>query len=143
MCSDQVCQTLVRERQRHRNALLPNPSPTFGKVPEREQEPLVHPLMMGDGQRDGQVMCPPRSAGKQLEAELRLRFGWGTARGLNVTEPRLPRALPQADFSSAGSTGRARTLRPTALKIALQIAADTGGTPDSPTPPGGASLRAT
>ena len=74
MCSDQVGQTLVGERQRHRNALLPNPSPTFGKVPEREQEPLVHPLMMGDGQRDGQVMCPPRSAGKQLEPELRPRI---------------------------------------------------------------------
>ena len=38
--------------------------------------------------------------------------------------------------SSAGSTGRARTRRPTALKIALQIAAETGGTPGSPTPPG-------
>jgi hypothetical protein len=39
------------------------------------------------------------------------------------------------------STGRARIRRPTALKIALQIAADTGGTPGSPTPPGGASLH--
>lgn len=73
MGSDKVCQTLVGERQRHCDPLAPNPSPTFGKVPEREQEPVVHPLVMGDRQRDGEVMCPPRPASKQLEAELRPR----------------------------------------------------------------------
>ncbi|MGF6372355.1 hypothetical protein OKW40_005171 [Paraburkholderia sp. RAU6.4a] len=45
-----------------------------------------------------------------------------------------------ARFSSDVSTGNARMRWPVALKIALQMAAEVGGTPGSPTPPGGASL---
>lgn len=45
-----------------------------------------------------------------------------------------------ARLSNDVSTGNARIRVPVALKIALQIAADVGGTPGSPTPPGGASL---
>ena len=46
----------------------------------------------------------------------------------------------QLIFSSAGSTGSARMRFPTAAKIPLQIAGAIGGTPGSPTPPGGALL---
>ncbi len=59
----------------------------------------------------------------------------------HVSAPGLPAlCASHAAFSCAGSTGRARMRRPVARKIALQIAAATGGTPGSPTPPGGALL---
>ena len=48
----------------------------------------------------------------------------------------------QLALSSAGSTGSARMRLPFAAKIALQIAGAIGGTPGSPTPPGGALLAA-
>jgi hypothetical protein len=47
---------------------------------------------------------------------------------------------PQLDFSCSASTGNARIRFPVAAKIALQIAGAIGGTPGSPTPPGGALL---
>jgi uncharacterized protein len=46
----------------------------------------------------------------------------------------------QLAFSCPGSTGSTRMRFPVAAKIALQIAGAIGGTPGSPTPPGGASL---
>jgi uncharacterized protein len=46
-----------------------------------------------------------------------------------------------ARFNSALSTGNARIRVPVALKSALPIAAIVGGTPGSPTPPGGAGWR--
>jgi hypothetical protein len=65
-------------------------------------------------------------------------------RQIKVTAiPAQPRPYPcagHARFNSALSTGNARIRVPVALKIALQIAAVVGGTPGSPTPPGGAAL---
>ncbi len=70
MSSDQICQTLMRQRQGHGDAVWSHPPPAFGQMPEGQQKPIVHPLVMGDGQRDGQVMGAPRAPGEQLHAKL-------------------------------------------------------------------------
>ena len=74
MRSDQICQALMRQGQRYRNALRSDPSPAFGQVPQGQDEPVVHAPVMGDCECDGQVMGPSSATGKELHAKLRPRI---------------------------------------------------------------------
>jgi hypothetical protein len=70
--------------------------------------------------------------------------------GQNVCVPNIAAIVPYlvfcslhayyAAFNDAGSMGSARIRFPVAAKMALQSAGAMGGTPGSPTPPGGALL---
>jgi hypothetical protein len=71
MRSDQIRQTLVRQRQGHGDSLRSYATPPLGQVPERQEEPVIHALMVGDCQRDRQMVRAARAASKQLHAELR------------------------------------------------------------------------
>ncbi len=67
MSADEIRQPLVRERQRHGDALGQNPPPAFRQVPEREQQPIVDPLMVSDRQRDGERVSAARAAVEELQ----------------------------------------------------------------------------
>jgi hypothetical protein len=73
MRADEIRQALMREWQRHGDALGQNSSPAFRQVPEREQQSIVDSLMMGDRQRDRERVCAARPAIEELQPELRPR----------------------------------------------------------------------
>ncbi len=68
--SDQVRQPLVRQRQRHDDALWRDAPPPFRHMPESQEKAIVETLVMGDRKRDGQVVGPAGTACKQLDPEL-------------------------------------------------------------------------
>jgi hypothetical protein len=70
MRANKVRQPLMRQRQRHGDALRQDASPALGQMPEREQQPIIDPLMVGDRQRDRERVSPARSAVEELEPEL-------------------------------------------------------------------------
>jgi hypothetical protein len=53
---DEVGEALVAERQGQDDAVGVHAAPALGEVPEREQQPVVDALMVGDGQRDGEMV---------------------------------------------------------------------------------------
>jgi len=52
MSAHEIRQPLMRERQRHRDAVGQNSSPSFGQVPQREQQPIIDSLVVSYGKRD-------------------------------------------------------------------------------------------
>ncbi len=61
------------ERERDDHAVRVHPAPALGQVPEHQQQPVVDALVVGDRERDGEVVGAPRAAVEQLDAELRPR----------------------------------------------------------------------
>ena len=74
MSADEVRQPLMRERQRHGDALGQNPSPALGQVPEREQQPIIDSLMVSDRKRDRERVSAARPSVEELQPEL---WPWG------------------------------------------------------------------
>src|SRR3954468_15268018 len=68
---DEVGEALMAERQGQDDAVGVHATPALGEVPEGQQQPVVDALMVGDGQRDGEMVRAPRAAVEELEAELR------------------------------------------------------------------------
>ena len=68
--SDQVREALVRQRQRHDDAVRHDTPPPLRQMPESQKETIVDTLVMGDRKRDRQVVGPAGTAGKELDAEL-------------------------------------------------------------------------
>jgi hypothetical protein len=54
----------------HADAVRPHLPPALSQVPEGEDETLIDPLMMGDGQAHGQVVGPPSATAERFEAKL-------------------------------------------------------------------------
>ena len=52
MRTNQIRQPLMRERQRHGDALGQNASPALGQVPQRQQQPIIDSLVVSYGKRD-------------------------------------------------------------------------------------------
>jgi hypothetical protein len=73
MRANEICQPLMRERQRHGDALGQNSSPALGQVPEREQQPIIDSLMVSDRKGNRERVCTARSAIEELQPELRPR----------------------------------------------------------------------
>jgi hypothetical protein len=71
MRTDEIRQPLVRERQRHGDALGQNSSPALRQVPEREQQSIVDSLMVGDRERHRERVRAARPAIEELQPELR------------------------------------------------------------------------
>lgn len=70
MGADEIRQPLMRERQRHGDALGQNPSPALGQVPEREQQPIIDSLMVSDRERDRERVSAACPSVEELQAEL-------------------------------------------------------------------------
>src|ERR1700750_226824 len=68
--SDQICQALMRQGQWYHDAVRSDPPPAFAQVPQGQEEPVVYARMMGDRERDRQVMGPSSAASEELHAKL-------------------------------------------------------------------------
>ena len=84
------------ERQRHDDAVGVHAAPALGQVPEHQQQPVVDALVVGDRERDGEMVRAPGAAVEQLDAELRPRApsagrarcrGPRAAAGSSTTQP--------------------------------------------------------
>jgi hypothetical protein len=90
MRADEIREPLVRKRQRYGDAVRQNSTPAFGQMPEREQQPIIDPLMVSDGKGDGERVGAPSPSVEELQAKLRPRvhpnhkamIKHGQARGL-------------------------------------------------------------
>jgi hypothetical protein len=71
MRADEIRQALMRQWQRHSDALGQNSSPALRQVPEREQQSIVDSLMVGDRQRHRERVRAARPAIEELQPELR------------------------------------------------------------------------
>ena len=61
----------MAERQRQDDPVRRHLAPALGEVPEREQQPVLDALVVGDRERDREVVRAPRAAVEELDAELR------------------------------------------------------------------------
>jgi hypothetical protein len=66
MRPDEIREPLVRKRERYGDALWENSTPTFGQMPQRQQQPVIDPLMVSDRKRDGERVSAPSPAVEQL-----------------------------------------------------------------------------
>ncbi len=73
MRPDEIREPLVRKRERYGDAVRPHPTPALGQMPERQQQPVIHPLMMSDGKGDGERVGAPSAAVEELQSKLRPR----------------------------------------------------------------------
>ena len=73
MGADELGEPPVAEREREHDAVRRDAAPALGQVPERQQEPVVDALVMGDRERDREVVRTARAAAEELDAELRER----------------------------------------------------------------------
>ena len=90
MRSDEIRQPLVREWERYGDAVRQNPTPAFGQMPQRQQQPVIDPLMMSNGKGDGERVSAPRPAVEELQSKLR---PGGHAHHKAVIEHSQPRGL--------------------------------------------------
>jgi len=70
MGAHQIREALVGEGKVHHDAVATDPSPALGHVPQREQEPVIDPLVMGDGQRHRELVGAPDAPAEELDPEL-------------------------------------------------------------------------
>jgi hypothetical protein len=98
MRSDEIREPLVRKRERYCDAVRQDSAPPFGQVPQRQQQPVIDPLMMSDGQGDGERVSAPRPAVEKFQPELR---PGGHAHHQAVIEHSQPRGL-QDDPANLG-----------------------------------------
>ena len=68
--SDEIREPLVRQRERYGDAVRQNPAPAFGQMPKRQQQPVIDPLMVGDGKGDCECVGAPGPAVEELQSEL-------------------------------------------------------------------------
>ena len=61
----------MAEGQWDGDAVPGHASPALGEVPERQDQPVLDALVMGDGERDREVVGTPCAAREELDAELR------------------------------------------------------------------------
>lgn len=73
MRADEIREPLVRKRQRYGDAVRQNSTPAFGQMPEREQQPVVDPLMVSDRKGDGERVGAPSAPVEELQSKLRPR----------------------------------------------------------------------
>ena len=71
--ADEVGEALVTKRQRDDDAVGVDAAPPLGEMPERQEQPIVDTLMVGDRERHREVMGSSRPAVEQLQPELRPR----------------------------------------------------------------------
>ena len=71
MRPDEIREALVRKRERYGDAVRQNSTPAFGQMPQRQQQPVIDPLMVRDGQGDGQRVSAPSPAVEEFQPELR------------------------------------------------------------------------
>ncbi len=48
MCADEIRKPLVRKGERDGDSVRQNPTPAFGQMPKRQQQPVIDPLMVSD-----------------------------------------------------------------------------------------------
>ena len=70
MCADEIRESLMGQRQGHDDSVGSDPSPAFGQMPERQQQTILNPLVVGNCQRYSERVRPPGPPGEQLNAEL-------------------------------------------------------------------------
>ncbi len=90
MRSDEIREPLMRKRERYGDAVGQNPTPAFGQMPKRQQQPVIDPLMVRDRQGDGERVGAPSPAVEELESEL---GPWGHAHHKAVIKHGQPRRL--------------------------------------------------
>jgi hypothetical protein len=66
MRSDEIGEPLVREREGYGDAVRQNPTPAFGQMPKRQQQPVSDPLMVSDRKGDGERVGAPSPAIEEL-----------------------------------------------------------------------------
>ena len=71
VCADEVGESLVGERERHDDAVGMHPAPALGEVPERQQQPVIDALAVGDRERDGEGVGASSGSVEELDTELR------------------------------------------------------------------------
>ena len=95
MSADEIRQPLMRERQRHGDALGQNSSPALRQVPEREQQPIIDSLMVSDRQRDRERVSAARprlkssspSCGHGVIRTTKWWLSTASRAGSNTTQP--------------------------------------------------------
>ena len=90
MSADEIRQPLMRERQRHGDALRQNPPPALGQVPEREQQPIIDSLMVSDRKRDRERVSAARPSVEELQPQL---WPWGHPYNQVIIQHGQPRRL--------------------------------------------------
>ena len=73
MRADEIREPLVRKRERYGDAVRQNSTPAFGQMPQRQQQPVIDPLMMRDGKGDSERVGAPRPPVEEFKTELRPR----------------------------------------------------------------------
>jgi len=90
MRADEIRKPLMRERQWHGDSIGQNASPAFGQVPERQQQPIIDPLMMSDRERNRERVSAARPSIEELQSKLR---PWGHPHDQVMIEHGQPRWL--------------------------------------------------
>ena len=122
--ADEVGEPLVAERQRDDDARRRHPPPALGEVPEREQQPVVDALVVGDRERDREVVGAPRAAVEELDAERRprhdaLRRARGRARRASSPRARVqPTSACTCEPSASHDHGRSTSPWPSSSHAA-------------------------
>ena len=73
MRADEIREPLVRKRERYGDAVRQNPTPAFGQMPKRQQQPVIDPLMVSDRKGDGERVGAPSPPVEELQSKLRPR----------------------------------------------------------------------
>ncbi len=90
MRSNEVRETLMRKGERDGDSVRQNPTPAFGEVPQRQQQPVIDPLMMSDRKGDSERVGATCPAVEELQSKLWPR---GHPHHKAMIEHRQPRGL--------------------------------------------------
>ncbi len=69
--ADEIREPLVRKRERYGDAVRQHSTPAFGQMPERQQQPVIDPLMVSDRKGDGERVGAPSPPVEELQSKLR------------------------------------------------------------------------
>ena len=94
MRADDLRQPLMAERQRDDDPVRRHLPPALGEMPERQQQAVVDALVVGDRQRDGEMVRAARATVEQLDAELRPGVDAGHQRVVEDGQARVLEHLP-------------------------------------------------
>ena len=73
MRADEIREPLVRKRERYGDAVRQNSTPALGQMPERQQQPVIDPLMVSDRKGDRERVGAPSPPVEELQSKLRPR----------------------------------------------------------------------
>ena len=71
MRADEIREPLMRKRKRYGDPVRQNPTPAFGQMPKRQQQPVIDALMVSDRKGDGERVGAPSPPVEELQSKLR------------------------------------------------------------------------